>query len=1011
MKATSVCDDRPGEKGVSLLARAASPIRLLVFLSAVCLATAAAQDRNTPPPPNANQPPTSQATIQKLPAGFVARVELRGTAMGTAPYVVALIEQKPATAVDRDAIRRSIRRLHETRLFETIDVVWQPAEAGQINLIFETTPRYFCGSLSVDGLPKDGPRLNEMINSASLELGTHYSPERISQTLERMHRLLEEHGYYQAQLTYQEFPVPALQQMNVKFHVVPGSITHVGRVTLAGDSDLALDDIEDFADIRPGDKVQRGQIQRALQRLRKRFQKGRRLTAQVGIAHSYNAANNTLDYTIEVRRGPEVHIMTEGTKLTRGQLKRYVPVFQEGAVDEDLLNEGRRNLRDFFQTEGFFDAKVNVREEREDGAVKVVYQVDRGARHSLFGIRIEGNKYFDSRTIRERLSLQPASWMQPHGRFSQAILAVDVSAIKNLYVANGFPKAEVTANVVDDYESDPRRLFVDFRIVEGQQMLVRSLTIAGNKAFPTELLQRNLYIVPGQPYSEMNVATDRDTLVNFYFNNGFPQVQFEVTAKPSETDPRRIDVAYKITEGERIYVENVVASGLVHTRQSVVDRRFSIRDGEPLDQAKMVETQSRLYDLGIFNEVNMAVQNPGGQIDHKNLLYQIQEARRYTVQFGGGIEFSTGNQPGSNPQGNTGVSPTVSFNVTRINFRGRDESLILRTQVGELIKRVLLSFDQPHWFDLPKWHFTATFLYDNTRDVNTFTAQRLGGSLQLEQRVSRANRLFYAFSYRQDKVDPSSFPAGFSQDLLNIYAVPVRIGMPSVTFVRDTRDDPVDSTKGIFTTADFGVATGALGSEANFGRVLVQNTTYHRFRNKYVFARSTRIGIESPYNTSSVVPLPEHFFAGGSTSLRGFAVNQAGPRDQFSGFPVGGNAMFVNNLELRAPPVRLPLVGPGFSFVVFHDMGNVFDTADHMWSNLWRFSQRNQQGCRNLTSPCDFSYMSQALGGGVRYHTPIGPLRLDFGYNLNPAYFEVQPGPHIEQVRHFNLFFSIGQTF
>ena len=859
--------------------------------------------------------------MQTLPSGVAARVELHGTAMGTAPYVAALIEQKPGSAVDRDAIRRSIRRLYETRLFETIDVVWEPAGTGQINLIFETAPRYFCGSLSVDGLPKDGPRQNEMINSSTLELGTH-----------------------------------------------------VGRVTLTGDPDVVLDDIEDIADIHPGDKVRKGQIQRALQRLRKRFQKGRRLTAQVGIAHSYVAANNTVDYTIEVRRGPEVDITAEGTKITRGQLKRSIPIFQERAVDEDLLTEGRRNLRDFLQTEGFFDAKVNVREERQDGAVKIVYQVDRGARHRLFGIKVEGNKYFDSQTIRERLSLQPASWTLPHGRFSQAILAVDVLAIKNLYVANGFPNVEVTGNVVADYEGDPQRLFVDFKIVEGQQMLVRSLTITGNHAFPAELLQRNLYTVPSQPYSEMNVSTDRDTVVNFYFNNGFPQVQFEAAAKPNESDPRRMDVAYKITEGERIYVEKVVVSGLVHTRPKVVDRRFNIREGEPLDQAKMVETQSRLYDLGIFNEVNMAVQNPGGQIDHKNLLYQIQEARRYTFQFGGGIEFSTGNQPGSNPQGNTGISPTVSFNATRIIFRGREESLNLKAQVGNLIKRVLVSFDQPHWLDLPKWHFTTTF-----------------------------------FSYRQDKVDPSSFPAGFSPDLLTIYAVPVRIGMPSVTFVRDTRDDPVDSTKGIFTTADFGVATGALGSEANFGRVLVQNSTYHRFGNKYVFARSTRIGVESPYNTSSVVPLPEHFFAGGSNSLRGFAVNQAGPRDQFSGFPVGGNAMFVNNLELRAPPARLPLVGPGFSFVLFHDMGNVFDTADHMWSNLWHFVQRDQQGCRSRTSACDFSYMSQAVGAGVRYHTPIGPLRLDFSYNLNPAYFATTS--NVDQVRHFNLFFSIGQTF
>ncbi len=140
--------------------------------------------------------------------------------------------------------------------------------------------------------------------------------------------------------------------------------------------------------------------------------------------------------------------MTEGAKITTGQLKRYIPVFQEGAVDEDLLNEGRRNLQDYLQTEGYYDAKVSVQEVREDGAVKIVYQVDRGVRHSLFGIKIEGNKYFDAQTIRERLSLQPASWTQPHGRFSQAILAVDVLAIKNLYVANGFPNVEVTGNVV-----------------------------------------------------------------------------------------------------------------------------------------------------------------------------------------------------------------------------------------------------------------------------------------------------------------------------------------------------------------------------------------------------------------------------------------------------------------------------------------------------------------------------------------------------------------------------------
>jgi outer membrane protein assembly factor BamA len=460
----------------------------------------------------------------------------------------------------------------------------------------------------------------------------------------------------------------------------------------------------------------------------------------------------------------------------------------------------------------------------------------------------------------------------------------------------------------------------------------------------------------------------------------------------------------------------VLVSGLSHTRRSLVSRRFALHDGDPLDQAKMMQTQSRLYDLGIFNEVNMAVQNPTGQVERKNLLYQLQEARRYTFHFGAGIEFATGNQPGGNPQGNTGVSPTGSFNVTRLNLRGRDESLTFQSQVGTLIKRAQVSFDQPHWFDFPSLHFTTSFLYDNTRDVNTFTAERLGGSLQLQQRLSRADRLVYGFSYRRDKVDPSSFPAGFSPDLASIYAAPVRIGMPSITYLRDTRDDPISSTKGAFSTADFGVATGWLGSEATFGRVLAQNSTYHRLGKGYVFARSTRIGIESPYGQSTVVPLPEHFFTGGSSTLRGFALNQAGPRDPISGYPIGGNAMFVNNFELRTPPVALPLVGQAFSLVVFHDAGNVFDTVSHMWSGVVRWSQRDQEECKTLIAACDFNYISQAVGGGVRYLTPVGPLRLDLGYTLNPAFFAVQqagPGstPHVDQLRRFNLSFSIGQTF
>jgi len=236
------------------------------------------------------------------------------------------------------------------------------------------------------------------------------------------------------------------------------------------------------------------------------------------------------------------------------------------------------------------------------------------------------------------------------------------------------------------------------------------------------------------------------------------------------------------------------------------------------------------------------------------------------------------------------------------------------------------------------------------------------------------------------------------------------------------------------------VATQALGSEPNFLRVVLQNSTYYQFhKRRWVFARSTRIGLEAPYGDtssaiaapgptapppSSFIPLPERFLSGGATSHRGFGLNQAGPRDTDTGQPLGGEALFINNLELRTPPLPLPFVGNNLSGVLFNDVGNVWATPSNMINSIYKFSQPNRDTCLNpLLKTCDFNYTSVAVGGGVRYKTPIGPVSFDLGYNLNPPAFPIgqpiqpTPAPPIpvppssQVLRHFNFFFNIGQTF
>ncbi len=171
------------------------------------------------------------------------------------------------------------------------------------------------------------------------------------------------------------------------------------------------------------------------------------------------------------------------------------------------------------------------------------------------------------------------------------------------------------------------------------------------------------------------------------------------------------------------------------------------------------------------------------------------------------------------------------------------------------------------------------------------------------------------------------------------------------------------------------------------------------------------------------IPLPERLYAGGATSHRGFGINDAGPRDLTTGFPVGGTAVFVNTFELRLPPPVLPIVGDSISFVLFHDMGNAFLHLSDLWPSFGRFHQPQEQSCRQVTGfktvgTCDFAYFSHALGLGARYNTPVGPIRLDLSYNLNPPIYPVIddytaqfPTHHVGQDNHFQFFFSIGQSF
>jgi outer membrane protein assembly complex protein YaeT len=969
----------------------------------------------------AQQPSPSPAD---LAGKTIAEIHFVGVDGKTTDPLTEYLDLKPGDIFDTSKVSASIKSLFATGKFSNIEAEVDESPNGRVNLTFTVEEKYFVGEVDLDGRPKGAPTLRQLLNASKLELGRPFSEMDVKRAIEHMTGVMQDNGYYQATFTVVRTPHPKMRSLDIMFHVQHGPLARVGKVVASGNPGFSAEQIESITKIKPGARIVQAKDTRALERLRKKYQKRDRLEAQVSLSRSaYDAKSNTVDYVLSVDRGPLVNIEVEGAKLHQLQIKRSIPVYEENAADDDLLNEGTRNLRDYFQSHGYFDVKVRYERHRDpdNQRLKIVYSVDLGDRHTLKAVTVEGNHYFPTESIKERLSVIPGSYLNVYGKFSQTMLTRDVQAVTALYKANGFQDVNVKAEVSDNFEGKPGWLRVVFHIDEGQQSRVHKLIILGAFAIPAEQLAPELTLANGEPFSEYAVASDRDQIVSYYYNRGFPNMDMDVIAIPHDSDKHSMDVTYTIHEGTRVFVDNVFVYGLHFTRPSVVRRKLRIHDGDPLSQVDMLDTQRKLYDLGLFSEVNVAVQDPDGAAVHKNVLFQLTEAKRWTFDYGLGFEVSTGSAPAGTlssgsknptPEGPTGWSPRVSFEVTRLNFGGRDHTVVLKARYGRLEQRGLISYEAPRLFSRDNWRLTVSGFFDKSADVRTFSAQRLEGSIQAEDTFSKTLTILYRFSYRRVNVDPTTL--AIDPNLIPLYSRPARIGMPSVTFIYDRRDDPVDAHKGWYTTADFGVAGSFFGSESNFGRVLLQNSNYIQFgAKKYVFARSTRIGMESPFQNSQIVPLPERFYAGGGNSLRGFSINQAGPRDQLTGFPIGGNALFVNNLELRLPPPTLPYLQDNLSFVLFHDMGNVFDTTGHMFQGLTRIHQKSIDACSAPSTqvPCNYNYLEQAVGIGVRYHTPVGPLRFDLGYALNPARFPVLDANREDSTQRINVFFSIGQSF
>ncbi len=916
-----------------------------------------------------------------------------------------ILPVKERTPLRLDDVRAAIKRLYATGTYSDIQVDAE-LRSGEVVLRFITRNNWFIGRVGVVGKVKDPPTAGQLINASRLELGTLQTDEHMREAAQAMQQLLKNDGYFQPSIQPKFTYDPHTSQVHVDFVVDTGRRAKYASPELIGEPampPLKLISATGWRGWLGWKPVTQSRTQHGLQNVRKKFQKQDRLMATITLDKmDFDQDTLTVRPTLNIRPGAKVEIVAVGAKLSRGKLQRYVPVFEEHTVDPDLLVEGQRNLRDYFQSEGYSDAEVEFKGQRVvNDKEEIDYVINPGKRHKLMKVTIEGNHYFDTQTIRERMFLLPASFQVRRGRFSESYLRRDEDAISDLYRQNGFQDVKITSRVDDNYQGKVNQLAVTLLIAEGAQQIVSKLDVDGINQLDKKALLANLSSTPGQPFSEYDVAADRDNILTEYFSRGFPNATFEWSSRPA-AEPNRVELQFTIAEGQRRFVRQVLTNGLVSTRAQLVNRNILLNPGDPLSQPKMLETQRRLYDLGIFSEVNAAIQNPDGDTQDKYVVYQLDEAKKYSfaVGFGAQIGRIGGGDSLDAPAGTTGFAPRVSFDVSRLNFRGVGETLSFRTRFSNIEQLGLLTYTMPRFFDVQKLTLAFTVLYDDTKDIRTFDAKKEEGSVQLTQKLTKADTVLYRFTYRRTSVsdlviDPLLVP---------LYSQPVRIGILGGSFIQDKRDNPTDSHKGMFNSIDVGVASGIFGSQSSFSRFLGRNSTYHAIGKKLVIARSVNFGWLAPFNHQALnsavnqpadiysgaaledIPIAERLFSGGGNSMRAFPENQAGPRDSATGFPVGGQALLFFNTE-----ARFPLSGDTLGGVLFWDAGNVYSRVQDISFGFSQPHTTQMTSVNGVATPQDvfgFNYMAHAIGFGIRYRTPIGPVRLDLAFSPNSTHFE-----------------------
>jgi outer membrane protein insertion porin family len=974
---------------------------LVAVLSLAFLATALAQE--------ATPPPTASISYE---GQHVASVEIAGRPNLNLRTMNALIAQPKNAPYKQAQVDATVAALKKSGEFQDVQVTVTP-EANGLRVLFVLQPAYYFG---VFQFSKEASRFpyTRLLQAADYPNQQPYTAGRVEEAESNLLDFFHQIGYFSATVEPALHEDPAHGVVNVEFLVKPGRRAKFGEMKIDGLSAPQARKLSASvrswrarirgAYVKPGKNYSKRALDNGIKYMQREMAKQHYLAARIELESvKYNRQSNRADLVIHVRQGPKIQVKIAGAHIWGRTQKKVIPIYQENTVDPDLVHEGQQDLISYFQSKGYFDAQVKSQIEHHGPDVTVLYQINKGKRGKVEAIEFHGNQQFDDDDLQGKIPIKKARklFLWSHGTYSDKLIGKSVKTLQAVYQNAGYSKVAVTPSVT----RHGGNVRVAFQIEEGPRDVVGSLQLQGNRSIPQDqLTPGGLNLQPGKPYSQQLLNKDRDQIMATYLSKGFLRMTFRASTQVDKQNPQRVRVIYSIDEGPQVYTASLYPMGQQHTKSDVIARTANIKVGQPLSETALLQSESQLYTLGdIFDWTSVDSRQPITDQTRAEVLVKVHESKRNSISYG--LGFEAAKRGGSLPGGTVAVpglpvvgvsgnfttseqtfwGPRGSIEYTRRNFRGRAETIKMGVYAARLEQRANAGWVNPRFWN-SSWNSTVSASLERSSQNPLFTSRLARGGTQFQRYLDakKTKSVYIRYNFSRTNLTNLLVPELVLPEDQN-----VRLSTVTGSFVRDTRDNPLDAHVGIYESFQVDLNPSALGSNTNFVRFLGQTAYYKSiFTQSVVWANSVRLGVEEAF-AGAHIPLSESFFSGGGSTLRGFPLDGAGPQRTVPAcgnpadpttctqitVPVGGPQLLIINSELRFPTSLLSKLGG----VAFYDGGNVFTSVGFG----------------------DIGSYTNTVGVGVRYATPVGPVRFDIGRNLNP----------VNGISPWQYFITLGQAF